>query len=78
MVNMLAFRSNIGEDPNHVPRLCMHEKPGTDESDEIIAIHQARHGQCVSTLKVIKDGFESIFFSLYKVLQSEKALISSR
>lgn len=78
VVNTLAFLSNIGEDPNHVPALCMHEKPGTGESEVIIAVNQARHGDGLSTLKDIKDGFEGIFHSLSRVLQSKQALCSSR
>lgn len=73
-VTTLAFLSNIGEDPNHVPALCMHQKPEMGESDVIIAVNQARHGDGLSTLKDIREGFEGIFYLLSRVLQSEEAL----
>ncbi|PQK15633.1 hypothetical protein BB8028_0005g11440 [Beauveria bassiana] len=73
LVNTLAFLSNIGEDPNHVPALCMHEKPGTDGSEVFIAVNQARHGDGLPILKDIKDGFENIFHSLSRVLQNPDA-----
>ncbi|KGQ02963.1 hypothetical protein BBAD15_g11824 [Beauveria bassiana D1-5] len=73
LVNTLAFLSNIGEDPNHVPALCMHEKPEADGFEVIIAVNQARHGDGLSTLKDIKDGFETIFHSLSRALQNPDA-----
>ncbi|TQV90529.1 hypothetical protein IF1G_10852 [Cordyceps javanica] len=78
LVSTLAFLSNVGEDPNHVPALCMHEKPEMGESEVIITVNQARYGDGLSTLKDIKEGFKSIFDSLSRVLQSEKALSLSR
>ncbi|XWX00716.1 hypothetical protein V2A60_008737 [Cordyceps javanica] len=72
LVNTLAFLSNIGEDPN-VPALCMHEKPEGDAFEVIIAVNQARHGDGLSTLEDIKDGFENIFHSLSGVLQNPDA-----
>lgn len=71
LVNTLAILSSIGEDPKHVPALCMHEKLGTNESGVIIAVNQARFGDGFSALNDIKGGFDSIFHSLSKVLQSE-------
>lgn len=38
-VNTLAFLSNIGEDPNHIPALCMHETPRLVGSEVIIAVN---------------------------------------
>ncbi len=63
LVDTFGFLSNIGEDPNYVLALCMHEKPGTDELEVTIAVNQARRGDGLSTLEDIGDGFESNFHS---------------
>ncbi|KAJ2982645.1 hypothetical protein NQ176_g1247 [Zarea fungicola] len=79
-VNTLAFLSNIGEDPNHVPALCMHETPRLVGSEVIIAVNQTCHGDGLSTLNDIKNGFQRIFHSLSQVLQifdAEKAVFTN-
>ncbi len=71
LVNTLAFLSNIGEDPNHIPALCIHEMPTTGESEVIVAVNQSHHGDGRSTLSDIRNGFQRIFHSLSRALESE-------
>ncbi len=74
LVNTLAFLSNIGEDPNHIPALCIHEMATTGESKVIIAVNQAHHDDGHSTLNNIRNGFQRIFHSLFRVSESELPL----
>lgn len=74
LVNTLAFLSNIGEDANHIPALCIHEMPTTGASEVIIAVNQAHHGDGHSTLNDIRNGFQRIFHSLSRVSESELPL----
>ena len=71
LTSTLAFLSNIKDDPNHIPAVCVEEDPNSAFLSVLLAVNKSRRHDGRQVLQALKQGFERIFAVLSQLLHSE-------
>jgi hypothetical protein len=67
LVGTLAFLSNVKDDPNHIPALCVKEKVKSSQLDVLLAVNRGKWEDGTQLLQEVQQGFEKVFQILSKV-----------
>lgn len=81
LASALAYLSNINDDPNRIPAICIEEnhRPGGKSSLQILlAVNKSECKDGDKFLQTIKTSFEGIFATLSQVADDSKLLYTPR
>jgi hypothetical protein len=75
LADTLAFLSNIEDDPNHIPAVCVEEGPKSAFLNVLVAVNKAKRNDGHQFLRKLKLGFERIFVVLSRAQDRECCVI---
>lgn len=67
LAGTLAFLSSLKDGPDHIPAVCVEERPDPSVLNVLLAVNKAKPGDGKEVLKDLKLGFERIFTLLSQV-----------
>lgn len=67
LAGVLAFLAHIKDDPDHIPAVCLQERPKQQSVDILLAVNKGRPEDGKAYLSTIKGGFERIAAALSSV-----------
>ncbi|XMA13652.1 hypothetical protein WAI453_006443 [Rhynchosporium graminicola] len=76
LAGTLAFLSSLKDGPEHIPAVCVQEKPDSRSLDVLVAVNKARANDGKEVLQGIKTGFERIFVLLSRVSDGSDLAVS--
>jgi hypothetical protein len=76
LTGTLAFLSNITDDPNHIPAVCVEEDPNSVSLNVLLAVNRVKHQENDGNqvLRELEQGFERIFTVLSHVSDGGKSM----
>ena len=77
LTGTLAFLSNMKDDPDHIPAVCVEYCTKSAGLNVILAVNKATSGDGVHILRQIKQGLEEIFNVLSRVSDGELFISSA-
>jgi hypothetical protein len=71
LAGTLAFLSNVKDDPDHIPAVCVEEGPKSAFLSVLLAVNKVKRDDGNQVLQELKQGFERIFSVLSQDLEGE-------
>lgn len=66
LVEALAFLSNVDDNINRIPAVCVRQTPGKPSLSVLLAVNQSERGDGSPFLRRLREGFEPMFALLAK------------